>query len=125
MADLAHSESKTEDFYTRVGKLKWSPEEKSIARKAFNLALDRELDPIMGKARKMATKIKEQSDLWDLEVYLTQRRKEIDRKYDFRYSVLPQVFGTLIREGHLSEKDLHGLRDDKLECIRSWAKFSV
>ena len=34
----------------------------------------------------MASQIQQSSDLWDLEHYLTQRRKEIDRKYDYRYS---------------------------------------
>jgi integrase len=30
--------------------------------------------------------IQQPSDLWDLEHYLTERRREIDRKYDYRYS---------------------------------------
>ena len=42
--------------------------------------------------------------LWELEHYLTQTRKEIDRKYDYRYPVLPLVFGNLTREGRLSEE---------------------
>ena len=33
----------------------------------------------------MASQIQQSSDLWDLEQYLTQRRKEIDRKYDYRF----------------------------------------
>ena len=32
----------------------------------------------------MASQIQHSSDLWDLEHYLTERRKEIDRKYDYR-----------------------------------------
>jgi hypothetical protein len=55
--------------------------------------------------------------------YLTQRRKEIERKYDYRYSQLTQVFGSLSRERRLSEQELHGLRVDKLKRIRSFAKF--
>ena len=34
----------------------------------------------------MASQIQQSSDLWDLEHYLTQRRKEIERKYDYRPS---------------------------------------
>jgi hypothetical protein len=40
-------------------------------------------------------KIEQPSDLGDLEGYLTQRRKKINRKYDYRYSVLTLIFGKL------------------------------
>jgi hypothetical protein len=63
------------------------------------------------------------SDLWDLELYLTERRKQIDRKYDYRYSQLTLVFGRLLYENRLSEDDLLGLREDKMNSIRSLAKF--
>jgi hypothetical protein len=58
-----------------------------------------------------------------MEHYLTQRRKEIDRKYDDRYSQLTQVFGRLLYEKRLREEELRGLREDKLKPIRSFAKF--
>jgi hypothetical protein len=59
-----------------------------------------------------------------LEYYLTERRKEIDRKYDYRYSQLTQVFGKLLYEKRLrEEEELRGLREDKLKSIRSFAKF--
>ncbi len=59
-----------------------------------------------------------------MELYLTERRKEIDRKYDYRYSQLTQVFGRLLYEKRLrEEEDLRGLREDKLKSIRSFAKF--
>jgi hypothetical protein len=58
-----------------------------------------------------------------LESYLTQSRKKIDRKYDYRYSVLTDVFGKLVREGRLSEEELAGLGEDRLKSIRSYAKF--
>ena len=35
------------------------------------------------ETKQMANQIKQPSDLWDLEHNLTQRRKEIDRKYDY------------------------------------------
>jgi hypothetical protein len=71
----------------------------------------------------MASQIREPSNLWDLEHYLTQRRKEIDRKYDYRSSQLTQVFGKLLQENRLTEERLRGLREDKLESIRSYARF--
>jgi hypothetical protein len=71
----------------------------------------------------MASHIQQSSDLWDLEHYLTQRRKEIDRKYDFRGSRLTDVLGRLLYENRLSEEELRGLGEDKLKLIRSFAKF--
>ena len=71
------------------------------------------------EAKQMASRIRQSSDLWDLEHYLTERRKEIDRKYDYRYSDLTRVFATLIREDRLRGDDLRGVREDKLESIRS------
>jgi hypothetical protein len=71
----------------------------------------------------MASQIEQSSDLWDLEHYLTQRRKEVDRKYDYRDSQLTHVFGRLLYESRLSEEELHGLGEDKLKSIRSLVKF--
>ena len=59
----------------------------------------------------------------ELEHYLTERRKEINRKYDYRYSQLTHVFARLLHEGRVCEEDLSGLGDDKLKSIRSLAKF--
>ncbi len=101
----------------------WSRSEKAIAHKAFDAALDRELREVIREAKRMAGQIKEPADLWDLEHYLTQRRKEIDRKYDYRYSQLDLVFGRLLREKWIDEEDLRGLGEDKLRAIRSYAKF--
>ena len=101
----------------------WSKSEKGIARRAFDAALGRELHEIIQRAKQMANGIQQSSDLWDLEHYLTQRRKEIDRKYDYRYSQLTHVLGRLLYESRLSEEELRGLREDKLKSIRSVAKF--
>jgi hypothetical protein len=49
----------------------------------------------------MASQIQQSSDLWDLEHYLTQRRKEIERKYNFRGSRLTDVLGRLLYENRL------------------------
>ena len=75
------------------------------------------------QAKQMAAEVKEPSELWELEHHLTQRRKEIDRKYEYRGSKLRYVFGRLLYEGRLTEEDLRGLREDKLEAIRSDADF--
>jgi hypothetical protein len=101
-----------------VRDLKWSPAEKMAARKAFEQALQLELKETMAETKRMAANIEEASDLWDLERWLTQRRLTIDRKYDYRYSVLPFVLATLLQEGRVGENDLRGLGQEKFEMIR-------
>ena len=117
------SPSVTQDSYPYQNEPIWSRSEKAIARTAFDAVLGRELHEVIQQAKKMASQIQQSSDLWDLEHYLTQRRKEIDRKYDYRYSQLTQVFGRLLYEKRLREEELRGLREDKLKPIRSFAKF--
>jgi hypothetical protein len=101
----------------------WLKSEKTIVRTAFDTALGRELHEVIQEVKRMASEIQESSDLWDLEHYLTERRKQIDRKYDYRYSQLPLVFGRLLYETRLGEEELRGLREDKMRSIRSFAKF--
>ena len=94
-----------------------------IARTAFDAALGRELPEVIQEAKRIASEIQQSSDLWELEHYLTQRRKEIDRKYDHRKSQLTHVFGRLLYEKRLRQEELRGLGEDKLKPIRSFAKF--
>src|SRR5215472_13101978 len=115
--------SATPNTYPYQNEPTWSKSEKAIARTAFDAALKREFHQVIQEAKQKASQIKEPEDLWDLEHYLTERRKEIDRKYDYRYSQLTQVFGRLVHEGRLSEEELRGLRDDKLKSIRSFAEL--
>jgi len=117
------SPSATQHSYPYQNEPIWSKSEKVIARTAFDAALGRELHEVIQQAKKMASQIQQSSDLWDLEHYLTERRKEIDRKYDYRSSQLTHVFGKLLQESRLREEELRGLRKDKLESIRSYAKF--
>jgi len=112
-----------QDSYPYQNEPIWSKSEKTIARKAFDAALGRELHEVIQEAKKMASQIQQSSDLWDLEHYLTERRKEINRKYDYRYSQLTHVFGRLLYERRLREEELRGLREDKLKPIRSFAQF--
>ena len=115
--------SATQDSYPYQNEPIWSRSEKIIARKAFDAALGRELHDVIQETKTMASRILQSSDLRDLELYLTQRRKEIDSKYDYRYSRLTHVFGKLLYEKRLREEELRGLREDKLNSIRSVAQF--
>lgn len=117
------SPSVNQNTYPWQNEPTWSKSEKAIARTAFDAALKRELQDVMQETKQRANQIKEPADVWELEHYLTERRKEINHKYDYRYSQLTHVFGKLLYEGRISEEDLNGLRDDKLKSIRSLAKF--
>lgn len=96
----------------------WSATEKKVARKAFDQALDRNLAAIIAEARRTMAKVREPSDLWKLEAYLTESRTKIDRVYRFRYSDLLNVFSILMRDGWLHEEDLVGLQPDKIAAIK-------
>jgi hypothetical protein len=117
------SPSATQHSYPYQNKPIWSRSEILIARTAFDAALGQELHEVIQEAKRMCSQIQEAADLWDLEHYLTQRRKEIDCKYDCRSSRLTHVFGRLLYEGRVGEEQLRGLREDKVESIRSHAKF--
>jgi len=113
----------TQRTYPYPNEPTWSRSEKAIARTAFDAALKREFQDVIRKTKQMTNQIKEPADVWELERYLTQRRKEIDRKYDYRYSQLTQVFGRLLYESRLTEEELHGLGEDKLQLIHYFVKF--
>jgi len=113
--------SEMRDSYPAMRHLHWSPAEKAVARKAFESALKREFEALITETKKMAA-IKESDDVWELEDHLTRRRKKIDRVYDYRYSVLLDVFGYLVREGCLRTEELNGLTEDKLAYIRTYPR---
>jgi hypothetical protein len=106
-----------------MSKTDWSKREKEIARRAFEAAYFRECMAAREAVRKMAAEIDDPPGLWRLSDFLTEKRKEIDEKYDYRYSVLPLVFARLIKEGWVKQEDLAGLSDEKLEQIREFAEF--
>jgi hypothetical protein len=99
----------------------WSKTEKAIARAAFDKALRNECNDVMEKVKQKAQMLSEPRGIWELEDYLYKKRKEIDNKYDYRYSALLYVFGRLVREGWITMKDLEGLGEEKRERINAIA----
>ena len=83
------SPSANQDSYPYQNEPTWSRSEKAVARAAFDAALGRELHEVIQKAKQLANEIQGSADLWDLEHYLTERRKEIDRKYGSASACLP------------------------------------
>jgi site-specific recombinase XerC len=84
-----------------------------------------ELDAAIQSTKETAAKIRQASELWELEHHLTQLRKEIDRKFEYKYSTLVLVFANLVREGKLDREDLRGLSEEKLRYIRQHAGQSA
>lgn len=97
---------------------KWNQREKTIARAAFDKAFKNECNHIIATLKEQLNNISEPKEVWRLEDYLSEKREEIDQKYDYRYSVLIRVFGILVGEGWIEMKDLDGLEEDKLQKIQ-------
>ncbi|WP_028603409.1 hypothetical protein [Ottowia thiooxydans] len=96
----------------------WSASEKKIARRVYDEALHAELAEVMAEFKEKAAAAASPDDMWAVEEYLERKRREIDRKYDYRYSQLTFVFGYLLREGRIQEAQLTGLAEDRLSNIR-------
>ena len=94
---------------------RWSKAEKIIAKQAFDLAYERKCQKIIEQIKNR--KLSNDEDIWKLGNYIHKKRKEIDRKFDYRYSQLILVFSTLIKENLLSLEDLAGLSDEKIDTI--------
>jgi hypothetical protein len=101
--------------------LHWSPSEKKAARRAFEAAYERECRAISSKLKQMMADDPDPRDIWRIHDYLSRKRQSTDRKYDYRYSILIQVFAQLLSEGWLTEADLSGLNADKIEKIKGLA----
>lgn len=101
--------------------LHWSHKEKSVARAAFDGALARETAAIRKTVEDTLQRSSEPSAVWDLLEFLSKKQRELERKYDYRYSVLTGVFARLLYEGWIGESDLAGLSPEKLEHIRRGA----
>ena len=95
----------------------WTAAEKKLARQAFQKAFENEMASLRSEVLQRAKKLREADDVWNLHGYLSQKKREIDRKYDYRYSVLIYVLAELLTQGLLSESDLVGLSQDKLAAI--------
>jgi hypothetical protein len=98
---------------------KWSKKEKSIARAAFDKAYEKECNQIIGKLKEKSLRLSSPEDIWEFHDYLSEIRKEIDEKYDYRYSVLIMVFAHLLKQQWLKIDDLEGLSVDKIDRIKS------
>ncbi len=94
----------------------WSKSEKKNARTLFDLALQREYKELFNKINDI--KVTRPEDVWDLHDMLTRKRKEMDEKYDYRYSQLIFVFARLVHEGYLTMNELEMLGTQKYSSVK-------
>jgi Photoprotection regulator fluorescence recovery protein len=97
--------------------LKWSNGEKKAAKSLFETALQRELHAYIEEFKERAAKVEKPDDLWLLSKQATMKQREIDEKYDFRYSQLIFVFANLLRNGTIQENELAALGEEKARYI--------
>lgn len=97
--------------------LKWSDAERRIARQVFEQALQAELAEAVLDFQRRAAAVESAEAMWALAEAVQRRRRDIDAKYDFRYSQLLVVFARLVREGRVARDALAGLRDDKQDFL--------
>jgi hypothetical protein len=96
----------------------WSPVEKKAARGAFDAALALECGVIRLDVEAMLKRSSDSAEIWRVHDYLSEKRREIDQKYDFRYSVLTKVLGRLLAEGWVREAEIAKLKPEKIEQIK-------
>lgn len=101
----------------------WSKTEKAVARKAFDSAYQKECASILMETRKRLACISDPEDVWEINDYLWDQRKQINDKYDYRYSVLLDVLTRLICEGWVSLDALDGLDEEKRGYIKWFLSF--
>jgi hypothetical protein len=96
----------------------WTASEKKVARVAFDAALARELAAIRRQVEEILSGSPDPAQVWEVFKYLSKKQRDIDWKYDYRYSVLVDVFGQLLGEGWLTEAELTKLSAEKLDLIK-------
>ena len=72
----------------------------------------------MAEFKAKAVAAAEPDEMWSIQEYLDRKGREINQKYDYRYSQLLSLFGRLLAEGRIQQTQLDGLSEEKLAYIR-------
>jgi hypothetical protein len=99
----------------------WSKSQKKHARELFDLALEREYKALIEEINTI--EIISRDEVWELRDRLNQKAKEMDRKYDYRYSQLIFVFTQLVHGGYLSLEELEPIGEEKQKQIKDMVNF--
>lgn len=97
-----------------MNELNWTDSEKKVARWAFDASLKAELAEIISIFKDNASSARTPDEMWSIGDSLLRQRREIEQKYDYRYSQLLHVFGRLVREGRITK------RSSKVCPRRNW-----
>jgi hypothetical protein len=103
--------------------VKWTAAEKKAARAAFDLALARELAAMRKRIEALLQESPEPEQVWKVLDYLSEKQRDMEWKYDYRYSVLTGVLGRLLGEGLLSEAELGSIGPEKRKIIERHAAY--
>lgn len=101
----------------------WSNTEKILARQAYDRAYERECTKIFDKVQEMLSYIEDPKEIWKVDDYLRKKRREMDAKYDYKYSMLIIIFGKLMKEGLIVDSDINDLSRDKIDSIKRIASI--
>lgn len=103
--------------------IKWKDSEKKIANRVYEKCRLSELEELIENFKAEAAAVGDPDQLWKLIETMRERRYAFEQKYDYRYSVLINVFARLVGEGRISEIELQGLDSEKLKAIRQASSF--
>ena len=98
---------------------RWSKSDKKIARELFELAKKRDYEDLLKLIQLKSQNFITPQSICDLEYLEEIKAKEFDQKYDYRYSILDDVFAKLILENLLNLNDLKLLSKEKQEQIKN------
>jgi hypothetical protein len=101
----------------------WSESERVVARRAFDLACQREIASLIEAVQLRFASISTVESVWELHDFLSIRRHELEGRFDFRLSGLLFVFAGFVRDGLLTMAELEGLSGEKLAKIAAMARF--
>ena len=89
----------------------YTKSEKKVAKELFSLARERDYKRLQKEIKQYKCDTPE--SIWDLRDFLNSKAKEFDIKYDYRYSVLDEVFISFLLEGLLQTNELKGLSKER------------
>ena len=93
----------------------WSPNEKKAARQIFDLAVANAQKDIL--KRHSEKRISSADELWKYELEIREWRREVQTTLQFTYSSLSMCFGLCLHKGWLTESNLAGLCDERIDHI--------
>jgi len=96
----------------------WSKSDKKIAKELFELARKRDYANLTNTIQLKSDNLTTPESIWDLRDFLNSKAKEFDQKYDYRYSVLDDVFSRFIFEDLLTLDDIQILSKKKQDQIK-------